>query len=70
MPKKKGQKIITEPICVKGQLFIDDRGEVGCVNDFDMSKIKRFYTVTIFALIAWPFSSVLKDSSISCFSAS
>jgi dTDP-4-dehydrorhamnose 3,5-epimerase len=46
MPKRKGQKVITEPLCIKGQLFTDDRGEVGCVNDFDMSKIKRFYTVT------------------------
>ena len=46
MPKKKGQKVIMEPTCIKGQLFIDDRGEVGCVNNFDMTKIRRFYTVT------------------------
>ena len=46
MPKKKGQKVITEPACIKGQLFIDDRGEVGCVNNFDMRQIRRFYTVT------------------------
>ena len=46
MPKKKGQKVITEPVCIKGQLFIDDRGEVGCVNNFDMRQIRRFYTVT------------------------
>lgn len=46
MPKKKRQKVIMEPACIKGQLLIDDRGEVGCVNNFDMSKIRRFYTVT------------------------
>ncbi|MHC4308402.1 MAG: dTDP-4-dehydrorhamnose 3,5-epimerase family protein [Planctomycetota bacterium] len=45
MPKKKRQKVITEPVCIKGQLFIDDRGEVGCVNNFDMHQIRRFYTV-------------------------
>ena len=46
MPKKKGQKVITKPVCIQGQLFIDDRGEVGCVNNFDMCQIRRFYTVT------------------------
>ena len=45
MPKKKGQKVITEPVCMKGKLFVDDRGEVGCVNDFDMRQVRRFYTV-------------------------
>ena len=45
MPKKKGQKVIAEPVCMKGKLFVDDRGEVGCVNDFDMRQVRRFYTV-------------------------
>lgn len=46
MPKKKRQKVITKPVCIQGQLFADDRGEVGCVNNFDMRQIRRFYTVT------------------------
>ncbi len=45
MPKKKGQKVIAEPVYMKGKLFVDDRGEVGCVNDFDMRQVRRFYTV-------------------------
>jgi dTDP-4-dehydrorhamnose 3,5-epimerase len=28
-----------------GDIAIDDRGEVGFVNDFDFSGVKRFYTV-------------------------
>lgn len=28
-----------------GDLAVDDRGEVGFVNDFDFSGVKRFYTV-------------------------
>lgn len=31
---------------IKGGMAIDDRGEVGFVNDFDFGGIKRFYTVT------------------------
>jgi len=30
---------------MNGDLFVDDRGEVGFVNDFDMTSVKRFYTV-------------------------
>jgi len=45
MPKNKGQKVITEQFCMKGKLFVDDRGEVGCVNDFDMRQVRRFYKV-------------------------
>jgi len=34
------------PRLVKGGLAVDDRGEVGFVNDFDFAGVKRFYTVT------------------------
>jgi dTDP-4-dehydrorhamnose 3,5-epimerase-like enzyme len=30
---------------LKGDLAVDDRGEVGFVNEFDFSGVKRFYTV-------------------------
>jgi len=30
---------------IKGGLAVDDRGEVGFVNDFDFTGVKRFYTV-------------------------
>ena len=30
---------------MQGGIAIDDRGEVGFVNDFDFSSVKRFYTV-------------------------
>jgi dTDP-4-dehydrorhamnose 3,5-epimerase-like enzyme len=30
---------------LQGALSVDDRGEVGFVNDFDFAKVKRFYTV-------------------------
>jgi dTDP-4-dehydrorhamnose 3,5-epimerase-like enzyme len=33
------------PVLIKGDLAIDDRGEVGFVNDFDFAGVKRFYTV-------------------------
>lgn len=33
------------PILFKGDLAVDDRGEVGFVNDFDFAGVKRFYTV-------------------------
>ena len=33
------------PSLIKGDLVIDDRGEVGFVNDFDFAAVKRFYTV-------------------------
>ena len=35
-----------EPELLKGGLAVDDRGEVGFVNDFDFSDIRRFYTVS------------------------
>jgi dTDP-4-dehydrorhamnose 3,5-epimerase-like enzyme len=35
-----------EPKCIPGNLFVDDRGEVSFVNDFDFMGVKRFYTVT------------------------
>jgi dTDP-4-dehydrorhamnose 3,5-epimerase-like enzyme len=36
---------LTRPILYKGDLAVDDRGEVGYVNDFDFAGVKRFYTV-------------------------
>jgi dTDP-4-dehydrorhamnose 3,5-epimerase len=35
----------SKPVLVKGDLAVDDRGEVGFVNDFDFAGVKRFYTV-------------------------
>jgi len=40
------QSISTEPVVISGDLFVDDRGELGFVNEFDMKDVKRFYTVT------------------------
>jgi dTDP-4-dehydrorhamnose 3,5-epimerase-like enzyme len=34
------------PRLLIGNLGIDDRGEVGFVNDFDFAGVKRFYTVS------------------------
>lgn len=34
------------PRLLLGDTAVDDRGEVGFVNDFDFSHVKRFYTVT------------------------
>jgi dTDP-4-dehydrorhamnose 3,5-epimerase-like enzyme len=34
------------PQLIEGGLSVDDRGEVGFINDFDLSKIKRFYWVS------------------------
>jgi dTDP-4-dehydrorhamnose 3,5-epimerase-like enzyme len=34
-----------EPHLLAGGLAVDDRGEVGFVNNFDFSGVKRFYTV-------------------------
>lgn len=35
-----------EPALLAGGLGVDDRGEVGFVNDFDFTGVKRFYTVS------------------------
>jgi len=35
-----------EPKLFEGGLGVDDRGEVGFVNDFDFEGVKRFYSVT------------------------
>jgi dTDP-4-dehydrorhamnose 3,5-epimerase len=35
-----------EPRVLTGNLHVDDRGEVGFVNDFDFSGVKRFYSVS------------------------
>ena len=37
---------VAVPLLIEGGLAADDRGEVGFVNDFDFSGVKRFYTVT------------------------
>lgn len=34
-----------EPKIVKGNIFVDDRGLLTCVNGFDMVNIRRFYIV-------------------------
>jgi dTDP-4-dehydrorhamnose 3,5-epimerase-like enzyme len=34
------------PELIRGGLAVDDRGEVGFVNDFDFDGVKRFYTVS------------------------
>ncbi|PYQ27672.1 MAG: sugar epimerase [Acidobacteria bacterium] len=36
---------MNEPTLIKGQLSVDDRGEVGFVNEFAFAGVKRFYTV-------------------------
>jgi dTDP-4-dehydrorhamnose 3,5-epimerase-like enzyme len=36
---------VDEPSLLRGALAVDDRGEVGFVNDFDFAGIRRFYTV-------------------------
>lgn len=35
-----------EPDLLRGDVAVDDRGEVGFVNDFDFAGVKRFYTVS------------------------
>jgi dTDP-4-dehydrorhamnose 3,5-epimerase-like enzyme len=42
MPKAEAN----EPILMTGGLAVDDRGEVGFVNDFQFENVKRFYTVS------------------------
>lgn len=34
-----------EPLLLKGSLVVDDRGEVGFVNEFAFQAVKRFYSV-------------------------
>jgi dTDP-4-dehydrorhamnose 3,5-epimerase-like enzyme len=34
-----------KPKILQGTLFVDDRGEMGFVNDFNFAGVKRFYTV-------------------------
>ena len=41
----KEQTELREPFLIEGGLGIDDRGEVGFVNEFDMHSVRRFYTV-------------------------
>ncbi len=35
-----------EPELLRGDIAVDDRGEVGFVNDFRFDDVKRFYTVS------------------------
>lgn len=37
---------IVEPELLRGGVAVDDRGEVGFVNDFAFGDVKRFYTVS------------------------
>jgi dTDP-4-dehydrorhamnose 3,5-epimerase-like enzyme len=39
-------KNFDKPVMMSGGLAVDDRGEVGFVNDFNFQGVKRFYTVT------------------------
>ncbi len=34
-----------EPRLIAGKIAVDDRGEVGFVNDFDFAGVRRFYTI-------------------------
>ena len=36
---------IQNPFLFEGGLSVDDRGEVGYVNEFDMNSVRRFYSV-------------------------
>jgi len=36
---------VDKPVIMSGGLAVDDRGEVGFVNDFSFQGVKRFYTV-------------------------
>ena len=36
---------IHNPLLLEGGLNVDDRGEVGFVNEFDMNSVRRFYSV-------------------------
>jgi dTDP-4-dehydrorhamnose 3,5-epimerase-like enzyme len=36
---------VTDPSLLRGGLAVDDRGEVGFVNDFDFAGVRRFYAV-------------------------
>ena len=36
---------IHSPLLLEGGLSVDDRGEVGFVNEFDMNSVRRFYSV-------------------------
>ena len=39
------QNEIHNPLLIEGGLSVDDRGEVGFVNEFDMQSVRRFYSV-------------------------
>ena len=34
-----------EPDLIKGAMFVDDRGSISFVNNFDLSEVRRFYMV-------------------------
>ena len=35
-----------EPDLIKGSMFVDDRGSISFVNDFDLAEMRRFYVVS------------------------
>jgi dTDP-4-dehydrorhamnose 3,5-epimerase len=39
------EDVLVRPVLMSGGLAVDDRGEVGFVNDFRFAGVKRFYTV-------------------------
>ncbi len=45
MSKSEFQNSVSEPVLIEGNLSVDDRGEVGFVNDFDMCDVRRFYVI-------------------------
>ena len=52
-------KDFDKPVILSGGLAVDDRGEVGFVNEFSFNDVKRFYTVLesscwFHPCVAWP----------------
>lgn len=41
----KERTALDKPTLLQGAISIDDRGEVGFVNDFNFAAVKRFYTI-------------------------
>lgn len=37
---------VSEPILIKGSSHIDERGQIGFVNSFNLSQVKRFYIIS------------------------
>ena len=43
--KTTARKTAEVPLLIEGGLYVDERGEVGFINDFDMTPVRRFYTL-------------------------